>query len=80
VSIARQIVRAETLPKPEKPTALGPIVEKPQAQVADVYTASKAGKSAISIRLDTDLIEALRATGSGWQTRVNDILRQHLKL
>ena len=32
-------------------------------------------KTAISIRLDDDLVERLRATGDGWQSRANDALR-----
>ena len=32
-------------------------------------------KTAVSIRLDNDVIKALRATGEGWQTRVNDLLK-----
>jgi uncharacterized protein (DUF4415 family) len=36
-------------------------------------------KEAISIRLDMDLVEKLRATGPGWQSRVNDALREWLK-
>ena len=35
-------------------------------------------KVPVSIRLDADVLQALRATGKGWQTRVNDILRQWL--
>jgi uncharacterized protein (DUF4415 family) len=35
-------------------------------------------KQAISIRLDADLVERLRATGKGWQVRVNEILRREL--
>jgi uncharacterized protein (DUF4415 family) len=35
-----------------------------------------APKIAISIRLDPDLVEALRSSGDGWQGRVNDVLRQ----
>jgi uncharacterized protein (DUF4415 family) len=30
----------------------------------------------VSIRLDADLLAKLRATGPGWQRRVNDILRK----
>lgn len=33
-------------------------------------------KQAVSIRLDADLVERLRATGAGWQGRVNEILRR----
>lgn len=32
-------------------------------------------KQAVSIRLDPDVLAAIRATGEGWQTRVNDVLR-----
>lgn len=37
-------------------------------------------KEAIKIRLDADVVEALRATGDGWQTRINDTLRASLIL
>ncbi len=29
------------------------------------------------IRLDSDVLEAFRATGKGWQTRMNDALKEH---
>ena len=32
-------------------------------------------KKAVTLSLDLDLIEKLRATGSGWQSRVNALLR-----
>jgi uncharacterized protein (DUF4415 family) len=32
-------------------------------------------KELISLRLDRDVVAALRATGFGWQTRANDTLR-----
>lgn len=35
-------------------------------------------KRLVSIRLDPDLLDALRATGPGWQTRVNDAVREWL--
>lgn len=37
-------------------------------------------KEAVKLRLDPDVLTALRATGDGWQTRVNDTLRANLKL
>jgi len=37
---------------------------------------SDAPKQAVSIRLDPDVLERLRASGPGWQSRVNDILRK----
>jgi uncharacterized protein (DUF4415 family) len=33
-------------------------------------------KAQVTLRLDIEVIEALRATGAGWQTRANDILRK----
>jgi uncharacterized protein (DUF4415 family) len=37
---------------------------------------SPATKKLVSIRLDPEVIEAARASGDGWQTRVNEILRR----
>jgi uncharacterized protein (DUF4415 family) len=33
-------------------------------------------KSPVKLRLDPDVLVALRATGKGWQTRVNALLRE----
>lgn len=35
-------------------------------------------KQAVSIRLDADVLARLRATGKGWQSRVNEILRREI--
>jgi uncharacterized protein (DUF4415 family) len=54
----------------------------------DVYAAltgkrgrpkSKNPKVFTGIRFDADVLEGLRATGRGWQTRANDALREWLK-
>lgn len=37
-------------------------------------------KEPVKIRLDADVLAALRATGDGWQTRINDMLRSSLHL
>ena len=39
-----------------------------------------APKRAVSIRLDADVLEHYRATGTGWQSRVNIVLRNAAKL
>jgi uncharacterized protein (DUF4415 family) len=39
-----------------------------------------ATKEPVKIRLDADVLAALRATGEGWQTRINDTLRALLRL
>jgi uncharacterized protein (DUF4415 family) len=36
-------------------------------------------KVPVKIRYDQDVIEAFRQTGKGWQTRVNQALREYLK-
>ena len=36
-------------------------------------------KVATNIRLDRDLVEAFKETGDGWQTRLNDALRDWAK-
>lgn len=37
-------------------------------------------KTPVSLRLDRDVVEALRRGGKGWQTRLNDMLREALGL
>jgi uncharacterized protein (DUF4415 family) len=56
---------------------------------ADVYAGEKlpcrgrppksSTKVLTTLRLDPDVVAGLRATGSGWQTRVNDAMREWLK-
>ncbi|CAG9173015.1 hypothetical protein LMG23992_02394 [Cupriavidus laharis] len=36
-------------------------------------------KVTLNMRADRDVIEAFKATGEGWQTRINDVLRAYLK-
>ena len=36
-------------------------------------------KEQIAIRFDKDILTAFRATGRGWQTRMNDALKEWLK-
>lgn len=37
-------------------------------------------KEAVKLRLDPDVLAVLRATGPGWQTRVNTMLRERFAL
>jgi uncharacterized protein (DUF4415 family) len=37
-------------------------------------------KKALKLRIDADVVEHFRATGPGWQTRINDTLRRAAKL
>lgn len=36
-----------------------------------------APKVVVSVRLDPDLVDAMRKTGEGWQVRMNNALRKH---
>lgn len=36
-------------------------------------------KTHVNLRLDPDIVEAFKATGRGWQTRINQALREWLK-
>lgn len=36
-------------------------------------------KVPVKIRYDQDIVEAFKQTGKGWQTRMNQALRQYLK-
>jgi len=47
---------------------------RPVGSVAEVT------KEPVKLRLDPDVLAALRATGDGWQTRINDMLRASLTL
>ena len=36
-------------------------------------------KEQITLRLDAEILEQFRATGNGWQTRINDALRDWIR-
>ncbi len=71
------------------------LAEAKAGQVAAVHTperilARRAGrpvgsvaaqtKEPVKLRLDPDVLAALRASGDGWQTRINEMLRASLRL
>jgi len=60
-------------PAPEVLQQMGVSVPRPRGRPRKAQP-----KEQVSIRLDADVLAALRATGKGWQTRVNAILRQWL--
>jgi len=41
--------------------------------------ADNTGKERITIRLDADVMGAFKASGRGWQTRINAILREAME-
>ena len=36
-------------------------------------------KEQVTLRLDAEILEKFKSTGSGWQTRINDVLRNWAK-
>ena len=54
---------------------------KPNTEAALVgRPKSPAPKQLTTLRLSPDILTALKASGKGWQTRVEEILRRELKL
>ena len=59
-------------------------------KAADLYEGNKikargrpkavSPKEPVKLRLDADVLAALRASGEGWQTRINETLRASLRL
>lgn len=62
---ARAKPAADVLPQ-EVMAAFKKKAGRPRAEVAKVP---------VSLRLDPDVLAAFKATGAGWQTRINDALR-----
>jgi uncharacterized protein (DUF4415 family) len=62
--------------------AKGPEALPPKMLAAFPNTKASGGrppgsnKRAVSIRLDKDVLEKFRATGPGWQSRINDALKR----
>lgn len=62
------------------PDAL-PLTDEELARFRRVRGPQKAPvKKQVTIRLDADLVERLKADGQGWQTRANDLLRRAMGL
>lgn len=66
---------------PEEEEAIaGGIAADPDTYVpCDEPNARMAGHELVSVRYDVEILEAFRATGDGWQTRMNDALRDWLR-
>lgn len=56
-----------------------PASELPPAMLAAFRKGGRptgSAKQAVSIRLDKDVLEKFRATGPGWQSRINEALKR----
>jgi len=48
-------------------------------QIAQLRPRAEARQVTITLRCDADVLEAIKATGPEWQTRINDIVREYVK-
>jgi uncharacterized protein (DUF4415 family) len=65
---------------------VGECVVRPEEYATAFKAATKTGrpklerpKRPVTVRYDADVIDAFKATGPGWQTRMNDALREWLR-
>ncbi|MFP4061933.1 MAG: BrnA antitoxin family protein [Halochromatium sp.] len=49
---------------------------KPKARIG--HPSTRAPKVSTTIRFDADVLAAMKATGPGWQTRINEIVREYV--
>jgi len=83
MGLYEQQQRAEARRKAEeamKAKVVKPIEVAPEPTIARGRGRPSSGKVVTTLRLDPDVIEALKAGGPGWQSRANALLRAALKL
>ena len=69
------------VPTDEEWAEMKPLTEEERARFHRVRGPGKAPrKRLVSIRLDPDVVEQLKAQGPGWQSRANALLRHALGL
>ena len=76
------IATCEALAVPDRGIDFSDIPELTDEQIAQMKPSHlvnknmwKPQKKVLSIRIDADLLESLKASGNGWQTRLNDWIR-----
>lgn len=55
-----------------------PVSVRREAATAPVSKNGNAIKQIVTIRLDVDMLEWFKAEGPGYQTRINQVLREHM--
>ncbi|MFB1490684.1 MULTISPECIES: BrnA antitoxin family protein [unclassified Thiocapsa] len=48
-------------------------------EIAQLRPKAEVRKVSTHIRFDADVLEAMKATGPGWQTRINEIVREYVE-
>lgn len=81
---SKKLGRTFVLPNEEEEAAInaGISADPDTFEVTDVQFKKMRGrpigsnKTLVHIRLDNDVLEKFKATGTGWQTRMNEVLRK----
>jgi uncharacterized protein (DUF4415 family) len=70
-------ITAAALGDPDNP----PLTDQQQGQLLPLRGRPRLArpKVALTMRIDADVMDALKSKGPGWQTRVNSLLRDALK-
>ena len=63
---------------PDSPD-IGELIEQTVAQRRKPGRPVGSNKQLLTLRLDNEVIESFRATGDGWQTRINEVLREWVR-
>lgn len=79
--IARQSIADDTVLTAEMTKEMKPISQFPELKFLAKMgrPVSDNPKKAVSIRLSPDALSSFKATGRGWQTRIDNALRDWLK-
>jgi len=79
--ITRQAIEDDTLLTDTMLATMRPIGQFPELRhlTKRGRPVSESPKISVSIRLSPDVVDSFKATGRGWQTRINDALRQWLQ-
>jgi uncharacterized protein (DUF4415 family) len=70
---SREDIRRAALAREVLPVALAAVLPRRRGQNGPQRDPAK---RLVSLRIDPDVLEPFRATGDGWQTRINDALRR----
>ncbi len=72
-SFAKARPAAELLPQFIGEQATQELLRRPRGRPVKAHK-----KVSQNLRLDPDVLEAYKQSGSGWQTRINEVLREHM--
>ena len=79
-AIIKQAIEDDSLLTEEQLASMQPIAEFPELQhlVKRGRPPKVQSKVSTTVRFDAEVLEFFRATGKGWQTRMNEVLRGYV--